>query len=226
MINMAFGFLNQAVSLGVNHLKRVVSNAILPGEKRENTSEGDLYAHLSKHAYNMNNDEVDKEILKHGYKVDRELSNKNAKVYSNTKTGDAVIGYRGTDPSNIEDLAADLHIASGSRSHKRFREAEDLAKSTMNKYKGKKVRVTGHSLGGTQALHVNDKLGLEASVYNPGASAVGNEKPIKNKNVKVTRHAGDLVSGGLKAGNEKRVTLHGNRSSLGLYDVLKNHSIF
>lgn len=223
-----FGWLNQAISNPAGFLVQTVTGrkgAHAPEEYKHNVDDDDVDAHLSKHAYERDYDKVDREIKKYGRKVDREASNANATVYVDERTGEPTIAFRGTVPTNMEDLAADAHIAIGSRKHKRFREAEELADKVEKKYKGKKIKLTGHSLGGTQALYVNEKRGHDTKVYQPGASALGTDT-VRNKNVEVVRHAGDLVSAGLKRGNEKRTTLTGKRSKYGFFDFLRNHNIF
>jgi hypothetical protein len=219
----------QVTSNPVGLLAQVIANRtiskLLPTatreESRDNLDENDIEGNLSKMAYRKDYDQVDRALSKYNYKVDRDLSNDNATVYINQNTGEPTIAYRGTELSNPDDLLADLHIAVGSRNHKRFRDAEELAVRTQNKYENKKVKVTGHSLGGTQALHVNERLGHEARVYQPGASILGTDR-VRNHNVEVVRHEKDIVSSGLQKGREKRITLNGNRG----IDPTRNHNIF
>ncbi len=165
----------------------------------ESENDNDPYAHLSESAY-LDFDEAETRAMNHGYLIDRELSTPNAHVYKSSADSHAVIAYRGTNPKNADDLAADAHIAAGSRAHQRFREAEDIAQRAMKKYQ--KVIVTGHSLGGTQALHVNNVFGLDARVFNPGA---GKGDSVTRDNATVVRHMNDLISANLRLskGNHK-----------------------
>lgn len=96
-----------------------------------------------------------------------ELSDDNSVVYEN---GDlAVIGYRGTIPSKIGDLVADYHITFGTTSEsKRFQAAEAKYQAVKNTGKYREIQVTGHSLGGAQAIHIAKLFGLECWAWNPG----------------------------------------------------------
>jgi hypothetical protein len=46
------------------------------------------------------------------------------------------------------------------------------------------VSLTGHSLGGTQALHVNRSLDVPTDVYNPGLGLGDVRDSLKNKSIK------------------------------------------
>lgn len=107
---------------------------------------------------------------KTGYLVDKEASGPNHTTFYNPVNKKAVVSYRGTDVKNTSDLLADGFIFAGAESlSARFREAERTANAVTQKYGSANVSVTGHSLGGAQALYVNRRLGLEADAYNPGA---------------------------------------------------------
>ena len=163
-------------------------------------------ARLSKAAYGTANERSDNVA---GWNLDRELSGSNAAVYN--KDGRVRIAYRGTDVNNASDLRADAHILSGDQAKsERFIEAENLYKKARTKYGAdKEFKLTGHSLGGSQAAHVARKYaddGVTASVFNPGrgfdvkhmirragcALGIGN----KRKCDAVTTHAirGDPIS--------------------------------
>lgn len=180
-------------------LKQTISRNANPLSKSlpKDVNKDDIYAIFSDAAYQplAKSEEIAK---KHGYSVDPDLSTPDATTF--VKDGRAIVAYRGT--SQLRDLVPDLHIAIGSRKHKRFDDAEELARRAAKKYKT--VDVAGHSLGGTQALHVNDKLGLNAHVFNPGAT-LGDK--VKRPNVRVVRDNKDVISAGLSvpSGQEARV---------------------
>lgn len=117
-------------------------------------------------------------MIEKGYVVDKELSSKDYTTYYNPKTGKASIRYRETDPTNWRDLSTDALIAVGLQGvGSRFKRAEKVYDRAAEKYGGKQnVNVYGHSLGGTQALHVNQTRGAQATAYNPGAGPI---EPIK-----------------------------------------------
>lgn len=118
-------------------------------------------------------------MLEKGYVVDKELSGKDYTTYYNPKTGKASIRYRETDPTNLRDLGTDALIAFGLQGiGSRFKRAEKVYDRAAVKYGGKQnVDVYGHSLGGTQALHVNQTRGAVATAYNPGAGPI---EPLKH----------------------------------------------
>ena len=110
------------------------------------------------------------------YKIDEEHSDQNS-VTIVKQDGSAVISYRGTDFTNPADLLADFHILMGVHSNpwmqplhsmNRFEEASQ--KYERVKAKHGEPKLTGHSLGGAQALHVARKYGADAIVFNPGSS--------------------------------------------------------
>lgn len=49
----------------------------------------------------------------------------------------------------------------------RFQKAEAATRRGIQKYGKENVTVVGHSLGGSQALHVSQKYGVKAVAYNP-----------------------------------------------------------
>ena len=74
-------------------------------------------------------------------------------------------------------LLADFHILTGVHSNplmqqlhamNRFEDASRKYETVKEKYKN--VKLTGHSLGGAQALHVARQYGEDAIVFNPGSS--------------------------------------------------------
>ena len=136
----------------------------------------DTYAKLSDSAYKPMHDDSH---VGTGYDLDQDLSNRNRKVFHNPDTGKAVIAYRGTNPRNIKDLATDALLAAGFKHFSsRFRNAEKAAKAAVSKYGKDNVVLTGHSLGGSQALHVNSRQKLETHAFNPGVSPL-EKSPFK-----------------------------------------------
>ena len=167
-----------------------------------------IHAQLSKAAYG-------KEDPAHGYQLDTELSNRDRKVYH--KDGKAVVAYRGTNLSGskdrFRDLAADGLIALGlTNASKRFKGANDTADKALQKYGKENVSLTGHSLGGSQALHVAKKhkdLNLETHAYNPGISPVD---VVRSKGIFHPRHL--LKPMGGNDGFGSNTTIHAVRKDL------------
>ncbi len=125
-----------------------------------------FYEHGEDHAQT----ELDNRLK--GYTIDPELSDDHA-VTVLTPTGNAIIGYRGTDPWNIYDIGADALILSGYHREKmnilpftRFERASDHFTHVSNKYDVSSV--TGHSLGGSVSDFVGRKHDVNAYAFNPG----------------------------------------------------------
>lgn len=123
------------------------------------------YAKLAKEAY------MDpSEFVSDRYTVDFELSNRNRTVFYDNERETAIIAFRGTNPSNVNDLASDAYITFGAEDiSTRFTNAYAAVQRARLKYGYERVEVTGHSLGGSQALYVNRQLNVKAWAFNPGA---------------------------------------------------------
>jgi hypothetical protein len=131
------------------------------------------YAKLAQAAYAFRTDGEHK--VPAGWAVDKDLSAHDYATFVNQTTGKAVIGFRGTylgkDVKNtVRDLASDAFIALNAVKYSpRFHTSLRVTKKAIAKYGFANVSVTGHSLGGTQAMFINQKTGVEAHVFNPGA---------------------------------------------------------
>ncbi len=125
------------------------------------------YANLSQGAYDGS--------VPDGYDVDSELSNRNRTVYVHRDTGNATIAFRGTNLKShrdkFRDVGTDVLLATGLQElSSRFRNSKKVAKATVQKYGKDNVETTGHSLGASQSLYVNSKLGIPSVSFNPGVS--------------------------------------------------------
>lgn len=169
--------------------------AVTPKRVHSSHYKSDNMAKFSTLAYETDDILLSKSARKLGYDIDTELSTANHKVFINRRTGNVVIAYRGTNPKNMDDIAAGVDIAKGQRTHKRFQEALEAAEKARKKYGDDRIELTGHSLGGTQALYVYEKTGLKTRVFNPGSSPLG-EKLKRNgdRKVDIVRHEHDAVS--------------------------------
>jgi hypothetical protein len=98
-----------------------------------------------------------------GFELDNDLSDRETSVFYNPTTKKVIVGYRGTalDDSKTrwKDLKSDFNILIGkTRNDQRFREANDKFNAVKHKYGDEYTyNVTGHSLGGALAKHVNDR---------------------------------------------------------------------
>jgi hypothetical protein len=126
------------------------------------------YARLSQAAYFPA--KAAEMVAADGYTVDAELSNRNRTTFFNPATRQAVVAFRGTHITNPSDLFADYLIATGRTGlSTRFATSASVVRKANKKYGQDNVTVTGHSLGGAQALDVNRKLGNKAWAFSPGA---------------------------------------------------------
>lgn len=151
---------------------------------------------LDKHAYlasqsSYKSQQHEDRLKQEGYSLDTELSNDRAKVYTNGKQ--TLLAYRGTVPTDREDLSADKSILLNKyQDHSSFKDAEKLYERTRDKYKDNDIHLSGHSLGGTKAIHVSKKYGVKNStVFNPGTGIARMDTP----NTKVYNVKGDPISG-------------------------------
>lgn len=128
------------------------------------------YAVLSKGAYDPKSQESNTKAL--GYEIDKDLSSRYHTVYYHAGSGKAVVAYRGTVPYNGSDLYADATDIFGSSrklfDSPRFRQADKLYKQAVAKYGRKNVEVTGHSLGGSQAMFIGKKYNAKGIAFEPG----------------------------------------------------------
>jgi hypothetical protein len=127
------------------------------------------YAQLSDGAYGEGKD------LSHlGYEIDPQHSNRNRTLYKHKDTGKAVLAFRGTElntRNKMGDLGSDALLALGLHGlSSRFRNAKKATAKALETYGKDNLVLTGHSLGGSQALYANSKHGIETHAYNPGVS--------------------------------------------------------
>jgi hypothetical protein len=130
--------------------------------------------------------------LDNGYLLDKELSNRKHRVYTD-KHDNSIIAFTGT--RTIGDVITDglLAVGLGDLTH-RFSESTNLVKKVKNKYAHNPIITIGHSLGGTLAEHVN-KTGLvdKTITVNKGVGLFGIGKKIKDNQTDI-RSKTDAVS--------------------------------
>ena len=125
------------------------------------------YARLARAAYQPEKYSEDYEKL--GYSIDPELSDKYRTTFHHAGNKKTIVSYRGTKLNDPNDLMADYAIFKGREgSSARFVQSRKFAEAAVKKYGKENVSLTGHSLGGTQAITVGHQLGLQAHAFNPG----------------------------------------------------------
>lgn len=116
-----------------------------------------------------------------GFIMDSDLSTPDARVYRHKELSFVVVAFRGTVLYRKEprwgDLIADFNLFIGTAGRwisSRFNTANKLMEKVLAKYPRDsfKLCLTGHSLGGAQALNVYETYGhdIDTYVYNPGVS--------------------------------------------------------
>lgn len=133
-----------------------------------------------------------------GYTIDKNLSSPDRTAYVDSD-GNLTLAFRGTDLKNrsnrYRDLGTDLLLGLGLQDvSNRFKNSKRAVDSAIEKYGKDKVRLTGHSLGGSQALYLSNKRGLTANSFNAGISPIDT---YRNRNYsKATSHTikGDPIS--------------------------------
>lgn len=139
------------------------------------------YAIFAKASYAMHNDgtkdrnERKKDTnnqIPDGWKL---MSGSNSKrsVFINESQKEICIAHRGTKPTDVRDLKADLDIGLGTDlTTKRFQKAISKDAKVKEKYKplGYKIVVVGHSLGGKLAYESGKANKLKTYTYNAAAT--------------------------------------------------------
>lgn len=131
------------------------------------------YAMLADAIYDFDNTVVGQWVL-----VDKKDKNSGmqAGVYHNQETDELILAFRGTDTCDfpcslsesaefVLDSTADGLLVLG-LVDTQFEDAMDYAQDVISRAQGRKISVTGHSLGGALAQAVSAALGLEAFVFN------------------------------------------------------------
>lgn len=226
------GFFKRNLGKAVKFAKKVGKKIIDYAESKQNAQSTDvmsdetkLMAHLANQSYNKIGQ---REQNLGGYELDTSFSDKKHAVYHNKKLGKTVISYRGTDPTDLEDLHNDSHIIKGTQaSTDRFKRSEKLYDNVSSKY-GKNITSVGHSLGGNISEHIARTKGGKAETFNTGRGA---DKSYLLASIKcklpnppkycsnVKRH--HIVGDGLSMANKG----YGEGYSYKTAGVLKSHSL-
>jgi triacylglycerol lipase len=134
-----------------------------------------LFAKLASIAYNDNVKEVKKQVKDLGFTTVEFYNREGAQAYRFMNKEDLVIACRGTQPSEFNDIAADLKAApvvseTVSRVHRGFKAEVDelwpmvLEDITRTQNKDKKLWFCGHSLGAAMATIMTARCYYEDNV--------------------------------------------------------------
>jgi hypothetical protein len=148
-----------------------------------------------------------------GYKLDKNLSTAENKVFHDEKTGKTVVANRGTT-GTVRDWSNNVAYVTGNYNKtQRMKNARVTQKKARDKY-GKVDENVGHSQGAVVSRKLAKNGKTDSAVLVNGAS-LGERT---GDNVKSIRAKNDVVS---ILNNKKNNT---ETIDTGSYDVLKNHS--
>lgn len=187
------------------------------------TQEEKYMALISSLSYKTGQERTDVLKALPGFSIVDDLSDENSVVVETSDKKTSVIGFRGTKPTNVGDLVADYHIAFGkTKESSRFKEAETKYNKVKERYT--EVKVTGHSLGGAQAIHVAKLFGVQCWAWNPGQGV--SDEYLSNAgvypNIRTYHIIGDPISDTAGLENPKMVYRFPKVSSS---NPLANHAL-
>lgn len=133
------------------------------------------YAIFSEASYYKDPNDVRKILDKYGKQAWDivPITTPDATTFKNRDTGEVVVGIRGTDVKNIEDLFTDLALVGGvSRFTPRASQITKIVKYAIDTYGKDKVSVSGHSLGGELGRQMANKFGIKGYIYNRASSVL------------------------------------------------------
>ena len=175
-------------------------------------------------SYQPNRD-AEQTLAKDGYKLDRELSDRNAKVFVNNE-GESNIVFRGTVPSNKKDLFSDVLLGLGlSYLDPRQRKSNNLVKAVKDKYKND-PNLYGHSLGGALAEKAGRATGNKGKIttYNKGASPsdIFQRNPSNQTDVRTSTDLVSALSQFQQGGNKQEIQSNKDPLTAHNLDQLEN----
>lgn len=165
------------------------------------------------------------------HKIDKDLSTDNYAVLYGEKgdeIDDVIVSFRGTagpvDVYHWGELAkTDPSKDEGIYGCGYFCESDKIMAQVKDKYKGKKITTTGHSLGGATGYYAGKKANVNSYIFNSAPTAFGISENLINTPENVSTHyyvPGDIV-GGAKATKQMFIN-NGDR----LVEVPDNHPFF
>lgn len=193
-----------------NYKKKYPSSKIKFPKEKDKTYEApsDInFAKLSQAAYKQN-------AYIPNYKFIQEFSSPDRSVYQHLPSGHVIIAYRGTDTKNWRDLTTDALLALGKTQYsQRFSNADQATQKVLKKYGKQNVSLTGHSLGGSQALHISRKYGVNAHVFNPHVSWNESLSGTYYKHAHIYRNVTDPVPSFSHGAHFKSTTTKSNQAA-------------
>lgn len=132
------------------------------------------------------------------YYLDPEFASENSSLIVSSD-GDAILAFRGTRPTNIDDIITDAGILTNQpktdQVPDRFIEAQRTYEEASRIYP--KLEITGHSLGGTISDYISRKNDVKSVAFNAGETPFSTtDLPLntQKKAYHYTTNTFDLVS--------------------------------
>jgi hypothetical protein len=170
--------------------------------KRKPEADPKVYATLSKEAYKDNNDVQDRD----GFILDRELSDRETKVFVNENTRTVVLSFRGT--KEAKDIGSDVAIATGYEDYNpRFKGSLKKFDEVYAKYGNSYTYdTTGHSLGGQLATYVDrNRDNVHENLSFSRGSGVGELFRSRPENTYDYSNSKDIVAFGSRMNTDSSV---------------------
>ncbi len=107
-----------------------------------------------------------------GYKLDPDIGDESMSVFSHAATGTATVAFRGSETKK-DWIVTDALLATHGNllgHDPRFLHHAELLADTIGKYGQSNVQLTGHSLGGTEAVWFGLANNLHSNAFNPGST--------------------------------------------------------
>jgi hypothetical protein len=170
----------------------------------------------------LRNEKKQRRYLKRfGFILDRELTNPRENIVAYNPFDNKILYItNGTDITSAEDLANDALIAIGSQKESgRVRDEKQLLTKAREKYKGAKLVMASHSLGG-QIQHNIAPASAEVYTYNPAYSFNQKVRP----NFHNYRTQGDVFSAFAPRENTTTLPNPNQRSNINAFaNILNAH---
>ena len=136
-----------------------------------------------------------------GYNYQPHVSHEKRAVYHHTDKNHSIIGHRGTNKSDSDDILDDIALATGQnlRENDRYNEESKFLKDFKRQNQGTKVSLSGHSLGSAYSSRLAYDNNLESHGFNEGSSVhpyVLLEHGVHSLNPKINKYhvKSDIIS--------------------------------
>lgn len=154
------------------------------------------FARVAAYAY-KNDTAANPVYSKLGYTHHKFIDIKGAQMHACWNNDEMVLAFRGTEPNELSDVAADLNVipdrvATGGWVHNGFQKEleklwQDILILLADKLESRKLYICGHSLGAAMATIAASRLNPDG-LYTYGSPRVGSKKFIRNINCPHYRH--------------------------------------